>query len=67
MLGWAEYGKFTPALLVIVNPPGAVPWFASMTGQHTVEARRRIARVASSAVAVEIFAGGIATLLPGWK
>src|SRR4030081_2885704 len=51
MLDWAEYTKFFLALLVIVNPVGAVPLFVSMTEQHTVDEKRRIARAASSAVA----------------
>ena len=52
MLDWAEYTKFFLALLVIVNPVGAVPLFVSMTEQHTVDEKRRIARAASAAVAV---------------
>ena len=35
MLAWAEYTKFFLALIVIVNPLGAVPLFVSMTEQHT--------------------------------
>ncbi len=60
MLDWAEYTKFFLALLVIVNPVGAVPLFVSMTEQHTVEEKRRIARVASSAVAVVLILAAIA-------
>ncbi len=52
MLDWAEYTKFFLALLVIVNPVGAVPLFVSMTAQNSAAERRRIARVASSAVAI---------------
>jgi multiple antibiotic resistance protein len=60
MLDWAEYTKFFLALLVIVNPVGAVPLFVSMTEQHTVEEKRRIARAASSAVAVVLILAAIA-------
>lgn len=52
MLDWAEYTKFLLALLVIVNPIGAVPLFVSMTALDTAEERKRIARVASISVAI---------------
>ena len=60
MLEWAEYTKFFLALLVIVNPVGAVPLFVSMTEQHTVDEKRRIARVASAAVAIVLILAAIA-------
>jgi len=60
MLDWAEYTKFFLALLVIVNPVGAVPLFVSMTEQHTVDEKRRIARAASAAVAVVLVLSAIA-------
>jgi multiple antibiotic resistance protein len=60
MLDWAEYTKFFLALLVIVNPVGAVPLFVSMTEQHTVDEKRRIARTASAAVAVVLVLAAIA-------
>jgi len=60
MLDWAEYTKFFLALLVIVNPVGAVPLFVSMTEQHTVDEKRRIARAASAAVAVVLVLAAIA-------
>ena len=59
MLDWAEYTKFFLALIVIVNPLGAVPLFVSMTQQHTIEQKRRTARVASSAVAVVLVLAAI--------
>ena len=59
MLDWAEYTKFFLALLVIVNPVGAVPLFVSMTEQHTREEKHRIARVASSAVAVVLILSAV--------
>ena len=60
MLDWAEYTKFFLALLVIVNPVGAVPLFVSMTEQHTVDEKRRIVRAASAAVAVVLVLAAIA-------
>ena len=60
MLDWAEYTKFFLALLVIVNPVGAVPLFVSMTDQHTIDEKRRIARTASAAVAVVLVLAAIA-------
>jgi len=43
-----------------VNPVGAVPLFVSMTEQHTVDEKRRIARAASAAVAVVLVLAAIA-------
>jgi multiple antibiotic resistance protein len=60
MLDWAEYTKFFLALLVIVNPVGAVPLFVSMTEQHTIDEKRRIARVASASVAIVLILSAIA-------
>ena len=60
MLDWAEYTKFFLALLVIVNPVGAVPLFVSMTEQHTIDEKRRIARVASAAVAIVMIVAAVA-------
>lgn len=52
MLDWAEYTKFFLALLVIVNPLGAVPMFAVMTDQASADERKNIAFVASVSVAI---------------
>jgi multiple antibiotic resistance protein len=60
MLDWAEYTKFFLALMVIVNPIGAVPLFVSMTTHDTAEERRRIARVASISVAIVLIVSSIA-------
>lgn len=60
MLDWAEYMKFFVALLVIVNPIGAVPLFVSMTAQNNDDERRRIARVASISVAVVLTISAVA-------
>jgi len=59
MLDWAEYTKFILALLVIVNPLGAVPMFAVMTAQVSAEERKRIAFVASVSVAIVLIVAAI--------
>ena len=58
-LDWAEYTKFFLALLVIVNPLGAVPMFAVMTAQASADERKRIALVASVSVAVVLIVAAI--------
>jgi multiple antibiotic resistance protein len=60
MLDWAEYTKFFLALMVIVNPIGAVPLFVSMTTHDTAEERRRIAGVASISVAIVLVVSSVA-------
>lgn len=60
MLDWAEYTKIFLALLVIVNPIGAVPLFVSMTTANTAEERQRIARVASISVAIVLIVSAVA-------
>lgn len=52
MLNWAEYAKIFLALVVIVNPVGAVPLFVSMTAENSEHEKKQIARIASIAVAV---------------
>lgn len=59
MLDWTEYAKIVLALLVIVNPVGAVPLFASMTSENTRDEKRHIARIASTAVAVVLIVSAI--------
>lgn len=59
MLDWAEYTKFFLALLVIVNPIGAVPLFVSMTAQNSAEERKHIARVASISVAIVLIVAAL--------
>ena len=58
-LDWAEYAKFFLALLVIVNPLGAVPMFAVMTAQASADERKRIALVASVSVAIVLIVAAI--------
>lgn len=60
MLDWTEYAKILLALLVIVNPVGAVPLFASMTADNTAEEKRRIARISSTAVAIVLIVAAVA-------
>jgi multiple antibiotic resistance protein len=60
MLDWSEYAKIVLALLVIVNPVGAVPLFASMTAENTRDEKRHIARIASTAVAIVLIVSAIA-------
>jgi len=59
MLDWAEYTKFFLALLVIVNPLGAVPLFVSMTAQVGAEEKKHIAFVASVSVAIVLIVAAI--------
>jgi multiple antibiotic resistance protein len=59
MLDWAEYTKFFLALLVIVNPVGAVPVFVTMTSDASAREKRRIASVASVSVAIVLVVAAI--------
>lgn len=59
MLDWAEYTKFFLALLVIVNPLGAVPVFVSMTAQAGATEKKHIAFVASVSVAIVLMVAAI--------
>jgi len=52
MLNWADYVKFFVALVVIVNPVGALPLFVSMTANNNEIEKKQIARMASISVAV---------------
>ncbi len=45
MLTWAEYVKILVAMVVIVNPIGAIPAFMSLTGNRPTQDRQRTARV----------------------
>jgi multiple antibiotic resistance protein len=60
MLDWTEYAKIFLALLVIVNPVGAVPLFVSMTAENTADEKHRIARTASTAVAIVLIVAAVA-------
>jgi multiple antibiotic resistance protein len=52
MLEWSEYIKILVALLVIVDPLGAIPSFVIMVSHYSHADRMKIARVASIAVAI---------------
>jgi multiple antibiotic resistance protein len=56
MLSWAAYFKILIALLVIVDPLGAIPPFVVMAHHHTETERRRIALVSAVAVAIVLIA-----------
>jgi len=60
MLDWTEYAKIFLALLVIVNPVGAVPLFVSMTSDNTAAEKQRIARISSTAVAIVLIVAAVA-------
>jgi len=59
MLDWTEYAKILLALLVIVNPVGAVPLFASLTAENTPVEKHHIARTASVAVAIVLIVAAV--------
>ena len=58
-LAFAEYLKIFVALLVIVNPIGAMPMFVSMTAECSIAQKKHLARVASTAVAVVLVVAAI--------
>ena len=59
MLEWAEYAKFFLALLVIVNPLGALPVFITLTAGATTKQKMNIAFVASVSVAIVLVVSAI--------
>ena len=59
MLEWTEYAKIFLALLVIVNPVGAVPLFAAMTADNNEGEKKRIARTSSTAVAIVLIVAAV--------
>ncbi|MEM5788088.1 MAG: MarC family protein [Syntrophobacteraceae bacterium] len=52
MLAWAEYVKILVAVIVIVNPFGAIPAFVSLTGNQSARDRQGTARVTAIAVGI---------------
>jgi len=52
VLQWNEYVKIFIAVMVIVDPLGAIPLFLGLTSNHSDSNRRRIAWVASLAMAI---------------
>ena len=59
MLSWGDYLKILIALLVIVDPLGAIPPFIVMGGNLSQGQKVRIARVASVAVTIVLIASAI--------
>lgn len=59
MLDWAEYTKFFLALLVIVNPLGALPVFITMTTGTSPKQKKHIAFVASISVAIVLMVAAV--------
>lgn len=56
MLTWTDYAKIFTAMLVIVNPVGAMPMFASLTATHSLRQRRRTASIAALTVGLVLIA-----------
>lgn len=52
MLEWSEYVKIFVAVLVIVNPLGAIPFYISLTNGSPSAERRKIPNQTSLAIAV---------------
>jgi multiple antibiotic resistance protein len=59
MLEWTGYIKIFTTLLAIVNPPGIIPVFVSLTRSSSEQERRRIARTAGITVAVVLTASAL--------
>jgi len=62
MLEWTEYVKILVAILVIVNPLGAVPLFISLTTNIPPADRRRIPNTTSLSIAVVLVGSALAIL-----
>jgi len=56
MLTLTEYLKIFTAILVIVNPIGALPLFVTLVSNQTQQERRRVARLTASSVAIVLVA-----------
>lgn len=52
MLEWSEYVKILIAVIVIMNPPGAIPFFISMTDNMSKAERRAIPTVTAISIAI---------------
>lgn len=52
MHNWAEYSRFFTALLVILNPFAAIPFFLSLTHGYTATERSKAAMITSISVAI---------------
>lgn len=60
MLNLAEYAKFFLALLVIIDPIGAIPLFATLTAGSSAADKKRTARIAGIAVAAVLVVSAVA-------
>ena len=59
MLELVVYVKIFVAMTVIVNPLGIMPVFVAMTANQSIDARKRIARVAAFTVAVVLIISAV--------
>ena len=60
MLEWHQYLEILTAILVIVDPFGAIPIFISITSDETPKQRANTARIASITLAVVLIAAALA-------
>ncbi len=59
MLDWGEYLKIFIAVVVIVNPIGAIPFFVTIAGSQTLQERRRTALMSALAVGVVLCSASV--------
>lgn len=59
MLEWSEYIKIFVAILVIVNPLGAVPFYISLTTNMSLQERKRIPNTTALAIAIVLVASAL--------
>lgn len=59
MLEWTEYIKIFVAVLVIVNPLGAIPFYISLTTNTSLNERRRIPNVTALSIAIVLCASAL--------
>ena len=60
MLDWHQYIEILTAIVVIVDPFGAIPIFISITSDESPRQRAQTARIASIALAVVLVAAALA-------
>jgi multiple antibiotic resistance protein len=63
MLPWSEYVQIIIALIVIIDPIGAIPIFVSLTADFTEQERRHTAYVTSLSVSIILI---ISCLVGAW-
>ena len=59
MLEWTEYIKIFVAILVIVNPLGAVPFYISLTTNMSIVERRKIPNTTALSIAIVLMVSTI--------